>query len=426
MFAKNSDREPDEAQFLLSVPTEDHPPGSRVKCTYVQIPQVSHTHAVLLSKPFWIWGAEMGVNEHGVAIGNEAVASKILANKKPALIGMDLLRLALERSKTAPDAVHVVTGLLENYGQAGNCGFHRKFYYHNSFIIADPKEAWLLETVDRHWAAKKINGFYAISNGLTMGNEWDMASSDLVNFAVDKKWCKNREDFHFAKCYSDFIFTKFSDCRKRRNRTHELLGAAIGKIDTETMVTVLRDHGAPEAKWRPDRGITGQTVCMHASSGPVRWSQTTGSMVSCLFPSHPTHFFTGTASPCTGIFKPVWPDLPLPDMGPAPKGTYDGASLFWQHERLHRATMGDYATRIQSYHDERNSLEKEFIQNALETALGKPEDRERFSRNCFDRAKKMEERWLKQVTSRPMGKKAPFLYTRAWQKFDQLANMPPI
>jgi secernin len=56
---------------------------------------------VLLAKPFWIWGAEMGANEHGIAIGNEAVFTKIPYDKQPGLIGMDSLRLALERAHTA-------------------------------------------------------------------------------------------------------------------------------------------------------------------------------------------------------------------------------------------------------------------------------------------------------------------------------------
>src|SRR5690606_36076125 len=60
IFGKNSDREPNEAHHLLLVPRARHEPGSTVKCTYVEIPQVDETYAVLLSKPFWMWGAEMG------------------------------------------------------------------------------------------------------------------------------------------------------------------------------------------------------------------------------------------------------------------------------------------------------------------------------------------------------------------------------
>ena len=81
IFAKNSDRPPNEGQHIVYVPAQSHAMGSRLKCTYIEIPQVEKAHAVLLSKPFWMWGAEMGVNEHGLVIGNEAVYSKVPANK---------------------------------------------------------------------------------------------------------------------------------------------------------------------------------------------------------------------------------------------------------------------------------------------------------------------------------------------------------
>ena len=101
VFGKNSDREPNEAQHLAHIPAADHTPDSRVKCTYIDIPQVWHTFAVLLAKPFWMWGAEIGANEHGVVIGNEAVFTKVPYHKAGALTGMDYLRLALERAQTA-------------------------------------------------------------------------------------------------------------------------------------------------------------------------------------------------------------------------------------------------------------------------------------------------------------------------------------
>ncbi len=54
--------------------------------------------------------------------------------------------------------------------------------------------------------------------------------------------------------------------------------------------------------------MTGSRVCMHASFGPVRASQTVGSLVSHLHPEQATHFFTATAAPCTSLFKPAWID----------------------------------------------------------------------------------------------------------------------
>jgi dipeptidase len=139
-----------------------------VKCTYIEIPQVRETCQVLLAKPFWIWGAEMGSNEFGVTIGNEAVFTKTPYNKQAGLIGMDFLRLALERSDTAAAALTTIIQLLEEYGQGGNCGCAHAFYYHNSYLICDQEEAWVLETSGREWAAEKVVDVRSISNAITM------------------------------------------------------------------------------------------------------------------------------------------------------------------------------------------------------------------------------------------------------------------
>lgn len=63
-----------------------------LQCTYIEVEQVLKTHAVILSRPSWLWGAEMGANEHGVCIGNEAVWTKEPVGEGEALLGMDLLR----------------------------------------------------------------------------------------------------------------------------------------------------------------------------------------------------------------------------------------------------------------------------------------------------------------------------------------------
>ena len=158
MLAKNSDREPNEAQYLTRVAARDHAPGSTVRCTYVELPQAAHTHAVLGSRPWWMWGFEHGVNEHGLAIGNEALFSRLPASTEPGLLGMDLLRLTLERAASAEEGLAVLTGLLERHGQSGRTSATREASYHNSFVLADAAEAWILETAGRHWAARRVAG----------------------------------------------------------------------------------------------------------------------------------------------------------------------------------------------------------------------------------------------------------------------------
>lgn len=421
IFAKNSDRHPNEGQSLKYFPAAQHAAGARVRCTYIEIPQSKQTHAVLLSKPFWMWGAEIGVNEHGLVIGNEAVFSKVPANKEPALLGMDLLRAALERAVTPREALQVIIDLLEQFGQGGNCGHDSKLYYHNSFIIANADDAWVLETVDKRWAARQLNDAYSISNCYTIGAQYDMASPDLANFAAQKGWSKSASAFDYAKDYSDFIYTTFGKGRARRETTYCAMNEQKGNITVESMMNVLRNH--KDAPFDPQNGIAEADVCFHAGFGPVRGSQSTSSMVVYLEKDNPIIFATNTSAPCTSIFKPIWiHSASSLDLGTDPAGEFDSTSLFWSHEKLHRATLLNYPERIQTYAPDRDALEKKFIAGAFALHDASAKERADFTAQCFREAAQAETEWLARVEKIPTRKK--FLHTLAWNKFNKRAKMP--
>ncbi|MBW6465561.1 MAG: C69 family dipeptidase [Brevefilum sp.] len=425
IFGKNSDRHPNEGHALRLIPRASHPKGAQVDCTYIRIPQVRETNAVLLSKPFWIWGAEMGANEHGVVIGNEAVFTKVPYDKEPGLIGMDFIRLALERAATADEALDVMIELLATYGQGGNAMFSHKMFYHNGFLIADPHSAWIFETAGSHWAAEKVRDVRTISNLISIGATWDRASSGLVSHAVNKGWCKNAESFNFSECYSDLVYTNFAAGKHRSCRIGELLSAHVGEIDIPFAMQVLRDHG-PEAneKWQPGNGIVGAEVCMHASFGPVRGSQTTGSMISHLAADGHTHWLTGTSAPCTSVFKPVWFDSGLPEFGAAPTGEYDHASLWWRHENLHRELLRDYATRIKVIEGERDKLEENFIAQVQNWPTQPIEARAGLTRDCFYEVEHVEAKWLEMIVEKPVVNRRSILDQIAWRNFDRQAQRP--
>jgi len=420
VFGKNSDRPPNEGQYLAYFPAAQHPANSQVKCTYIEIPQAPKTHAVLLSRPFWMWGAEMGVNDHGLVIGNEAIFSKVPANKKPALLGMDMLRAALERAITPREGVQVIIDLLEQFGQGGNCTHGEELYYHNSFILANTDDAWVLETVDRQWAARQIKDVYSISNCLTIKDQWDMASHNLVDFAVQKGFVKSAQDFNFANNYSDFLFTNFGRGRVRRETTFCVLDEQKGNVTIESMMATLRHH--KDENFDPQDGITSVDVCMHAGFGPIRVSQSTASMVVYLDPDNTLIFATGTSGPCTSIFKPMWMDAPLPDLGPAPSSKFDAQSLYWTHERLHRATLLNYPERIKTYAADRDELEAKFVQGALALNGASAKQRADFTAQCFSESIAAEAEWLKRVEKVPARRR--FLHTSAWTGFNKKAEMP--
>jgi dipeptidase len=418
LFGKNSDREPNEAHHLVRLPASDHPANSVLECTYISIPQVEHTFEVILAKPFWMWGAEMGANEHGLVIGNEAVFTRIPYSRESSLLGMDLLRLALERANSAAHAVTVITELLDAYGQGGNCGYTSQFHYHNSFLIADPKSAWVLETAGPHWAAKQVTGVYTISNGLTLERDFDLCSADLIQTAITNKWCSGPADFSFRDCYSNKIYSRLSSCKYRRSRTMSKL-KSTPHVSAANIMDILRDHGETND---PRKGLVRSNVCMHAGTGRLRRSQTTGSMVSSLDADNPTHFFTATAAPCTSFFKPVWTDTTISDSERTPGGTYTDNTIFWQHEKLHRSLLKDFPIAIGEFATTRDDVEKMMIGEAL--AAGNLPERERsaISQKYFEISQQYEEKYHKGLQKNVSTE--PALYKRRWRQINAAANMP--
>ena len=422
LFAKNSDRHPNEGQQLVHVPRRQHEKGELLRCTYIHIPQVGLTHALLLSKPFWMWGAEMGVNEHGLAIGNEAVFTRVPADKTPALLGMDLLRLALERAVTPREAVEVITALLEQHGQGGNCTLHGEEYYNNGFLIADHEDAWVLETVGKRWVARQAKDVYSISNCLSIREDWDLASEGSGTQGSYPGETRSGRSLNFSREYSDLVYTNFGRGPRRRATTAGILSRQPGRVTVATMLKALRHH---ENGSTPGNSLTAVDVCMHAGYGPIRVGQSTASMVVHLEASRPTVFATGTSAPCTGLFKPLWVDTPLPVLATTPADTYDPESLFWSHERLHREVRRNFPERLEAYAADRDTLESQFVREALAMSRAPVKQRASFAADCFQQVSRAEEGWLERVRDIPVRKSlGGVLDDRVWERFNRAAKMP--
>ncbi len=381
LFAKNSDRDPNEAQVLRWQPATDHAAGTDAACTWISIPQVAHTHAVTLSQPWWMWGAEMGANEHGVVIGNEAVFTK-RPKGEAGLLGMDLLRLALERAATAADAVQVLVELLERHGQGGACSHdHPDFTYHNSFLVADPNGAIVLETADTHWATEDVRGpGRSISNGLTIDG--------------------------FAAAHADRLRGRVAACSLRRARTEASAASSRTPAD---LFAALRDHGDdPSPQWSPINGAL-NAPCAHAG-GKITSTQTTSSWVADLR-AEPLHWVTATAAPCTSLFKPVRVQQPA-DLGANPTNRFDAESVWWRHEALHRLVLRDHAAATARFLAAQDRTEAAWLASPPTTAA------------AFAQSDALEAAWQADLAAAHLTDRRPGWLRSLWSTLDEQARFP--
>lgn len=359
IFAKNSDRQPNEPLLHIRIPSQTFPEKSTLRCTYIDIEQVERTNEIFIAKPSWMWGCEMGTNEHGLTIGNEAVFTKEKVNKT-GLLGMDLVRLALERCANPKEAIDCITSLLEKYGQGGNCGYEKPFTYHNAFLICDKNDAWVLETAGQYWAAEKVKDIRAISNRLSIGEHYDLAHPKLISHAIEKGWHKKGKKFHFANSYQDFLFTKFSGSKKRSQCALEILKAEKGNITENTMMNILRSHHDNSKQTHIDK-FSVKSICMHA--GFFYGDQTTGSYVITLKQEKPmVGWITGSSAACISIFKPTYFSSKLENHFFEAEG--DALKYWLERERIHRLLMKAPNQMTIDYHIERKSIEKTIQQLA--------------------------------------------------------------
>lgn len=399
VFGKNSDRSPNEPNLVRFYPQTTRK-GS-INCTYMTIQESYTAQAMILVRPSWLWGGEMGVNHSGVSIGNEAVFTRSKDKKTPRLTGMDLLRLALEKATNAHEAVEWIITMLEKYGQGGNCGYDKAFYYDNSFLITDAKEAFILETSAREWVVRCVSTEGNISNRLLKTTDYVRTSPHAPH--------------HFAHVNSEPVITHFSQARVREKQALCALKAQ-GSFDTPEMIEALSQHHPRDQKTLFTRGSV-RSVCMHYS---LLGDHTTSSMIVSYKNGRFLTWVTGTSSPCLSVFKPV-----LFDSLSAPLFDQDQDSLsYWlRNERIRRAI---YAGIIDhhAYQKEKICLQDRIM--ALAAPLTRSKTSISESRAILEEISTAETQWLESydddlhtLMHRPSGP------NRAWAKKNRLLGINP-
>jgi len=293
LFAKNSDRTPGEPQVIEAYPARSA--SGMLRTQYIEIPDAD-TYATVLSRPTWLWGAEHGINEHGLAVGNERVYSARDLSGPAALIGMDLVRLTLERARTADEGVEVLAGLLRDHGQGGSGDADQDDPYDSSFLLVDGRGGWVVETSGRDWAAAPFSAHAAISNRYTLGSNWTRSLGSLDSGESVDIWHQKSVD------------TRLAD-----HRLAATTACSISNPGPAEAVATQRFHGtvpwgAPGGGDRPEMppselgdDLSGVTVCLHIPG----YQATTAAMICSISADEgTTRVWACLGSPCCGVYVP--------------------------------------------------------------------------------------------------------------------------
>jgi secernin len=256
---------------------------------------------------------------------------------------MDLVRLGLERGRSAREALEVIATLVETHGQGGAALAPDAAGYHNSFLLADPGNVWQLETSNRRWVARQMR-VAACSNHYALDAHWDIASRDFEAWARESGYWRRADRVDVAAALRNpHVPAQISSGRARR--ASELVERARGSIEVATLTALLRDHGDGGPVWTGGDAAPAEeryfTLCAH--SDPVH--RTTASLVAELPAPRPFAWpvWVGFGVPCTGIFLPVYLEAPLPACLARHDDAPDAPAAWPRFRRLDRAAARDPA-----------------------------------------------------------------------------------
>ncbi len=205
---------------LYYQPAADYPDGAKRDIyewdtgKYMgQIPQVTHTYSVIGN-----------MNENQVAIGETTYGGREeLFTQTGAIMDYgSLIYVALQRAKTAREAIEVMTSLVDEFGYASEG---------ESFSISDPNEVWIMEMIGKGerekgavWVALRVPDGYIcghanqarITTFPLNDQENCLYSKDVISFAREKGWFDGKnKDFSFSDVYApvDFSGARFCEAR---------------------------------------------------------------------------------------------------------------------------------------------------------------------------------------------------------------------
>ncbi len=187
-------------------------------------------------------GYRVGLNAAKVVAGCLPLEVR-LRGVQSGLTGPDLVRLVLERSRSACQAVEVLVGLIDRYGQGGMAMEAGTTGCDHAFLIADPLEAILVETAGKHWVAQEIGEARALVSVRTIRQDWDKISHELSECMIRKgAWPADGSKIDFVGAIGDAP-EQHPLAFNRWGRAMLLLQEQNGHIDAGILRRFMRDHG---------------------------------------------------------------------------------------------------------------------------------------------------------------------------------------
>lgn len=362
LFGHNSARPTGERQVLHRSSGRCHVSDEKARTAHAELPEAHQTYTVLGCQPENEWGYSHGVNEYGVAAGYSQIKTKLCGDESGLSAG-ELVRLVLERSRTACRAVEILTDFITRYGQcnaAGELGGH-------SFLVADPTESFIVESGGKHWAVKQVTTSQAVSETCLIRQDWDRIAPGLADHVLAARWWPDDgSKLDFAASVSP-VDSEAPVCRRWRHYVNVLIQQQ-SRIDLAFLRRLLGDHFEGCEEEFADLSCAPLPVCQHPT--PKHPTSTAVSFVVRLQAPSDRLFLAWWAfgPPCVSPYLPIFLDAELPDPL-AGRGTCPPGEAISQRMGQVIASLGLAPARWKVAQEVFGRLQTQLDQKAEEFAL---------------------------------------------------------
>ena len=393
-------------------------------------PAATHTKGSMRSIYDWDTGKLLGeiaeaeqtynvignINEHQVTIAETTFTGREeLIDTTGIMDYGSLIYVALQRSRTAREAIQVMTDLVAEYG-----------YYSSgeSFTIADPREVWIMEMIGKGphtkgavWVAIRIpDGCIAahanqarIHNFPLNDKENCIYSPDVITFARKQKYFNGKnEEFSFAKAYAPLDFGARRYCEARVWAFYNMFSKEVGekylsyitgqsdeplplyirpdrKLSMRNLQLAMRDHyegtplditqdlgaGAWQMPYRPSPLTFKAGGKEYFNERPISTQQTAWVFVSQMRQSMPASvggvLWFGTDDANLTVFTPIYcctTTVPECYSDKTADGiTFSWKSSFWVFNWVANMTYMRYSQMIDDVRARQNLLEESFLKS---------------------------------------------------------------